>query len=142
MLAHKRIMFPNFVEEFFGKDLLPAFLDKQARFDTPAVNIAENKDGFTIEVAAPGLEKSDFKIDLHNKVLTISSEKECSPESENGSKYVRREFCYSSFSRSFTLPATADVENISASHKNGILSVEIPKREEAKEKGPRSIDIS
>ena len=95
---------------------------------------------YTIEVAAPGLEKKDFRIDLDNDVLTISSEREEKHE-ENRDQYTRREFGYESFSRSFNLPELVDVEKINASHKNGILFVNIPKKEEAKVKPARQIAI-
>lgn len=106
----------------------------------PAVNIVEEKDDFRIEVAAPGLDKKDFKIDLNNNVLTISSEKNDEKE-EKSERFMRREFSYSSFKRSFTLPETAQVDKIVANHKNGILQITIPKKEEARVKPPRQIAI-
>ncbi|MBZ0241655.1 MAG: Hsp20/alpha crystallin family protein [Bacteroidales bacterium] len=75
----------------------------EARPMMPAVNISENEDGFVLELAAPGMQKADFQINLDNQVLTISSEKQDESEEKN-EKYSRREFCYSSFNRSFTLP--------------------------------------
>jgi len=107
----------------------------------PAVNIVESKEDYRIEVAAPGLNKDDFKINLENNVLTVSSEKEDKHE-ENDEKVMRREFSYSSFSRSFTLPQTVNSEKIKASHKDGILQVIIPKKDEAREKPSREIKIS
>ena len=70
------LLFPSLSDEFLGKNLLSDFFGKSIGFDIPAVNIAESGDAFEIEVAAPGLIKEDFKIDVHNNVLTISSEKE------------------------------------------------------------------
>ncbi|TKC10495.1 Hsp20/alpha crystallin family protein [Pedobacter polaris] len=97
----------------------------------PAVNICETADHFQIELAAPGLAKEDFKVNLEHKMLTISVAKELSNQ-EEGKNFSRKEFNYSSFTRSFTLPDSADDNGIEAKYNNGILHVEIPKREEAK----------
>lgn len=131
---------PSLVDEFFGKDLLGNMFDGYTGVNMPAVNIAEGKEDFRIDVAAPGLEKKDFKIDLDHNVLTISSEKKDEKE-EKLEKYMRREFSYSSFKRSFTLPDTAQLDKISANHKDGILQITIPKKEEAKVKPPRQIAV-
>lgn len=130
---------PNFVDDFFGKDFSDLF-ENQVGTNTPAINIVESKDDFKIEVAAPGLEKGDFKINLDNKLLTISSEKEQNNEHKDGN-FVRREFNFSSFKRSFSLPDSIDSSKISANHKDGILYVSVPKREEAKEKTKREIEV-
>jgi HSP20 family protein len=136
-----RNAWPNLVEEFFNGDLFPRFFDAETRQSLPAVNIIEGKDDYRIEVAAPGLRKEDFRINLDNNVLTVSSEREEKNES-NEEKVMRKEFNYYSFSRSFTLPQTVDSEKIQASHKDGILHVMIPKRDEAKQKPSRDIKIS
>ncbi len=106
----------------------------------PAVNIVEEDDRFAIEFAAPGLKKEDFKVNLDNNVLSVSSEREESDEEKN-KNYTRREFNYTAFQRSFTLPDTADAEKISAEYKDGVLKIEIPKKEEAKVKPVREISI-
>lgn len=107
----------------------------------PKVNIKEVADAFVVEMAVPGLKKSDFKIDLDNHVLSISAElKEENEEKQTG--YTRREFGYSSFKRTFTLPETVDDNKIKANYKEGILTVNLPKKEEAKQKPARTIDIS
>ena len=106
----------------------------------PSVNIAENNDGFKIEFAVPGLTKKEFKIDLDNNVLTVGSEKKEEKE-ENNQNFTRREFNYSSFTRSFTLPDSANGENITVEYENGILNIQIPKSEEAKVKPVREIEI-
>jgi len=121
-------------------DQYPAHYRRNGFKTLPAVNISEGENEFTIEVAAPGLEKKDFKIDLDNDSLTIASVREDKNE-ESQDQYTRREFRYNSFSRSFTLPETVDAESISASHKNGVLNVSIPKKEEAKAKPARQITI-
>lgn len=124
-----------FRNNFFG-DLLD-----DNSVSTPAVNIAEGPEGYTIEVAAPGLSKNDFKVNLENNVLTISSSKENKKEEKNGN-YTRQEFSYASFSRSFTLPESVENEKIAASYKDGILYVSIPKKDEAKVKPAREIAIA
>lgn len=140
MLRNTRFL-PGFTDDFFGKDFLGDFFDSSVNKTIPEVNVLENKDDFKIEVAAPGLEKEDFKINLNNNVLTISSEKEARNFDEK-EKYIRREFSYSSFQRSFSLPESVQQEKIKANHKDGILTIMIPKRDEAKEKPKREIKIS
>ena len=134
-------MFPSFVDEFFGRDLLNNFFETRTGVTTPAVNIIEGKDDFKIEVAAPGLDKKDFKIDIDNDMLSISAEKE-SRVKEDEDNYVRREFGYTSFRRTFTLPDSVNADKIKATHKDGILQITIPKREEARVKPPKKIEIS
>jgi len=97
--------------------------------DIPAVNIKEESDKFILEMAAPGMNKDDFKVNLDNYQLTISAEQK-KEKKEKEDSYTRREFVYSSFSRSFTLPKTIDIEKIKADYKNGILSLALPKKEE------------
>ena len=108
----------------------------------PSVNIKDTAEAFTVEVAAPGFDKSDFKIELNRNVLTVSSEKEVKNETKEGEVFTKREFSYQSFTRSFTLPQIADGEKIEANYDKGILSVIIPKREEAKPKPARMIEIN
>ncbi|UJH92207.1 Hsp20/alpha crystallin family protein [Antarcticibacterium sp. 1MA-6-2] len=108
----------------------------------PAVNIQETDENFLVAVAAPGKTKEDFKIELDNGVLTISSEiKQENESNEKNGRYTRREFSYSSFRRAFSLPDSVDNEKISASYKNGVLEISLPKREEAKVQPKRSIEI-
>ena len=138
----KNSTLPGLIDEFFGRDVFPGFFfDMERRMSTPAVNIIEGKDDYRIEVAAPGLDKKDFKIDLDNNILTISSEKEEKHEEDND-HFMRREFSYASFSRSFTLPESVEADKIGAKHADGVLTVVIPKREEAKQKPARAIKIS
>ncbi|HOR39340.1 MAG TPA: Hsp20/alpha crystallin family protein [Paludibacteraceae bacterium] len=106
----------------------------------PAVNIKENGEAFEIDVAAPGYEKSDIKIEMNEDLLTVSSNKKLDEEKTEG-EYTKREFSYQSFLRTFTLPKTVDAEKISAVYENGILKITIPKKEEAKVKPARTIDI-
>jgi len=139
-LRNTRTSWPSLVEEFFNGDFFPRFMEPESR-SIPAVNITEGKEDFRIEVAAPGLNKDDFKISLDNNVLVISSEREEKTE-EKDEKVMRREFSYTSFSRSFTLPQTINPDKIKAVHKDGILMVTVPKRDEAREKPVREIKIS
>ncbi|MGF1584011.1 MAG: Hsp20/alpha crystallin family protein [Bacteroidales bacterium] len=139
---NRRSSMPAIVDDFFGRDMLSNFFDDfQTGISVPAVNIIEGKDDFRIEVAAPGLDKKDFTIDVKNNVLFITSEKRNEDE-QNGEKYMRREFSYSSFKRSFSLPNSVDSDKIKATHKDGVLSIQIPKKEEAKEKPPKQIQIN
>lgn len=140
ILKRDRTFFPSIVDEFFGRDFLPNLFEFQTGINMPSVNIIEGKEDFRIEVAAPGLEKGDFKISLDNNVLTISSEKEENRE-EKEERYMRREFSYTSFRRSFSLPQTVEGDKISAAHNNGVLTITIPKREEAKVKPAKQIEI-
>ncbi len=97
----------------------------------PAVNISESGDHFAVALAAPGLKKEDFKISLNENVLTISSDKK-EEVLQEGTSFNRREYNYATFSRSFTLPETADHGHIDAEYTDGILKVTIGKKEEAK----------
>ena len=137
----RKSMLPTFNNEFFGDDLFTRFFENPVNTTMPAVNIKEGKEEFTIEVAAPGFDKKDFKIDLNNNILEISSEKEIKNE-ENEEKIRRCEFQYASFKRYFTLPDTVESDKIKASYKDGILTIVIPKKDEAKVKPVRQISIS
>ena len=104
--------------------------------------VKETSDDYFIEVAAPGMKKKDFKINYHNNLLTISSERQDEKEDKNDN-YSRREFSYQSFQRSFTVPQNSvDGEKIEASYADGILNIKLPKREELKPKPAKEIKIS
>jgi len=130
---------PTLVNDFWGEDLFPSF--EQEWSLTPAVNIIEGNQTFQVEVAAPGLKKEDFKVNVEKNILEISAEKEDEMITEN-KKYLRKEFSYSVFKRTFSLPASVDVEQIKATHQNGVLTVEIPKKDEAKINPKKQIDIA
>ena len=140
-MMRRRSTLPSIVDEFFVDDLWNRFFDDTESVTVPSVNIKEGKDEYAIEVAAPGFDKKDFRIDLNNNVLEISSEKEVKEENKD-EKVMRREFRYSSFKRTFTLPDTVDTEKIKASYKDGILSISVPKKDEAKVKPTKQIAIS
>ena len=97
----------------------------------PSVNITENGNHYNVSLAAPGLKKEDFKIDIDGNMLTISSEKEEKKE-EKDEKYTRKEYSYSSFSRSFTLPEDVKQDGIEAKYEDGILNLKLPRKEDAK----------
>ena len=123
-------LFDNDLGDFFGK-----------RFSDPAANIIENADAFMLDIAAPGMKKDDFKINLENNILNISAEFE-DQKREEGKNYTRKEFYYGSFSRSFTLPKTINLEAIKADYLEGILKVTMPKLQEAKLETKKEIKIS
>lgn len=132
------------IDRFFDTDLFDWSSRNYSKTNTtlPSVNLKEDENGYSIEVAAPGLDKNDFKIEVHNDLLTISSEKKEENETKNeNERYTKREFSYQSFSRSFSLPQTADGDKVEAVYDKGILTVSIPKKEEAKPKAPRAIEI-
>ena len=130
----------NIWDDFFNRDFIDSSIGRLGNGNSPAVNVAESNDGFTIEVAAPGYEKADFNVFVDNGTLTVSSEKKLE-EKESAESYTRREFMYSTFKRSFTLPDSVEAGKVSASYENGILKINVPKREEAKAQPARTIAI-
>ena len=145
-LIRRNELFPSFnmFDDLWAKDLWNWGLSNNSTTNTtiPAVNIKETNDNFVVELAAPGMNKNDFKIELDNNVLTIRSEKQNDYEDKEGEKYTRREFSYQSFQRTFHLPKeVVDVDHIEAKYENGMLHLVIPKKEEAKQRPPRMIEI-
>jgi HSP20 family protein len=134
---HNRNPLADMVNNFFDNDLSDFF---GKRVCDPAANILENPDSFELHIAAPGMMKDDFKINLENSILTISVEME-DARNEEGKNYTRKEFYFGSFSRSFTLPKTIDLDKIKADYDNGILKVMLPKKEEAKVEMKKEIKI-
>jgi HSP20 family protein len=130
---------PNLLDNIFDESLDSQPLRKLRSL--PAVNIIETDNEFSIEFAAPGKKREEFNIELDNELLTISSSKEEKPSSKEITNYTRREFSYNSFKRSFTLPETVNLSKIDASYTDGILTVNLPKSEEAKKQPKRLIDI-
>lgn len=111
--------------------------------NVPSVNIKETPNSFEVELAAPGMEKKDFKVELDGNTLSISSERQEEQEEKDGENYTRKEFSYRSFYRTFHLPKdVVDADKIKAKYENGLLQLSVPKREEAKQKPSRLIDIS
>lgn len=134
---------PSFLDRFFENDMFDWSNRNYSNTNTtlPAVNIKEDTEGFEVEMSVPGFEKNDFKIEFGNSLLTISSEKKIEKETKDSQQFTRREFSYQSFSRSFSLPETVDGEKIAAKYENGILFVNIPKKEEVKPKPIKQIEI-
>lgn len=127
----------SFLEDFFGRDSQE--MSHNRNLNTPAVNIRETENGFDVEVAAPGLAREDFKIELKHNKLSVSASKETKTATSTDEttvekpvkgRYYRKEFSYGAFSRSFTLPHTVDRESIAASYESGVLKLHIPKKEE------------
>jgi len=144
-LTRKASNFPtlsSLVDSLFVGDF-PSLLT--SNFNTgitlPKTNIKETADAYFVEMAVPGLKKDDFQIHLDNQLLSISAEIEEENE-EKSENYTRREFGYSSFKRSFSLPESIDESKIKAHYNEGILKIELPKKEEAKQKPPKTIKIS
>lgn len=124
------------LDKSFSKGLATGVQKKQ-----PSVNIIESDDDFKIELAAPGLSKKDFKIDLDKTVLTVSAEKKSEEKKDAENTYKRREFDFTNFKRSFTLSESIDNQSISAKYANGVLIVTLAKKEEAKPQPARTIAI-
>lgn len=136
---------PGLFNDFFTRDLWNWGLSNNSATNTtiPAVNVREDNDNFYVEVAAPGMKKEDFNVELDGTTLTLRSEKKDEREEKEGEKYSRKEFSYQSFQRVFELPAhVVDAEHIEAKYENGLLHLIIPKKEEAKQRPPRMIQIS
>lgn len=136
---------PGLFNDFLTRDLWNWGLNNNSVTNTtiPAVNIKETNDTFDVEVAAPGMKKDDFKVELDGNMLTISSEKTNETNEKDGERYSRREFSYQSFQRTFQLPKdVVDSDRIEARYENGLLHLVIPKKEEAKQRPPRMIQIS
>jgi HSP20 family protein len=132
----------NFFDDFFTKDLFNWPSSSSTGTTIPSVNIYETEGDFHVEMAAPGMSRDDFKVELDNNTLTISSNKELENVKEENKNYQRREFSFQSFYRTFHLPDSAEAEKINAKYTDGILKLVIPKKEEAKRKPVRTIKIA
>ena len=128
-------------DDFLKEDAIANKWGRDFTGTVPSVNVKETENEFQVELAAPGLKKEDFKVNLENNLLTISAENKVENEDKN-EKWTRREFSYSSFTRSFRLPKTVNGDEIQAKYENGILNILIPKKEEAKAKPAREIKIA
>ena len=147
MLPVKSSLLPT-VSRFFEDDWNNLFDWSNRNYSTfsttlPSVNIKETGDAYLVEMAAPGMNKNDFQIEIHNNVLTIKYESKNENELSEDENYTRREFCYHSFRRSFNLnKEVVDDAKIKATYKDGILNLSLPKKEEVREKPARLIKIS
>ena len=135
---------PVLFDDFFNRDLFNWGNSNFSNTNTtiPAVNIKETAGHYDVEVAAPGMTKNDFKVELDGNSLTISSQKSNQKEEMGDERYSLKEFSFQSFQRTFTLQKdVVDIEKIQAKYENGLLHLLIPKKEEAKQKPPRLIQI-
>ena len=124
--------FNSFVDDLFTE--LPVLFKNEfnqaVRKDFVPVNVKETEKSYQLEIVAPGFEKNDFKINLDQSLLTISGEKK--NEVKENEKQIRREYNYHSFKRSFTIDEKIDATNIDANYVNGVLTLNLPKKEEVK----------
>lgn len=145
LIKRSNMYLPSFWDNLFTRDLMDWGSSNFSSTNTtlPALNVKETDDAFEIEVAAPGMNKNDFKVNLENNLLTITSEKkEEKEEEEEKGCFTRREFSYQSFQRSFTVPETVvEGDKITAKYCEGILCITLPKKEEVKPKPAREISI-
>lgn len=130
---------PAYRDDFFN-DVVSRRYYGSGYASTPAVNIIEEENEYKIDVAAAGMKKSDFMIKIENDILTLSAERK-EEEKQEKDQYTRREFNFTSFSRSFKLDEAIDQDSVSAEYSEGILSIRLPKKEEALKPGPKSIEI-
>ncbi len=134
----KNALMPGF-NDVFDSIFNDTFFGDRLMTRVPAANISESNDHFHVELAVPGLKKEDFKLNLDRNALSISVEQNAE-NAQQERNYTKREYSYSSFVRSFTLPESADLNGIEAKYNDGVLCVDIPKREEAK-MAARQIEI-
>lgn len=130
-------------QDFFNSAVnrtLSDYLNVEAPLTQPSVNIKETADDFKIELAAPGLEKNDFNLSIEKDKLHISAQKEEKRE-ENTENFTRKEFSFNSFTRSFDLPNTLMTDKVAANYENGILTIQLPKKPEAKPQPAKQIEI-
>ena len=133
---------PSMFDEFVPVNNLDSL--NYERFSIPKVNIKENFTTFIVEIAAPGLKKEDFAIEIEKLVLKVSSNftpKRETTGTDNDTQFTRKEFNYASFTRSFTLPKKVNVDGIDATYTDGVLTISLPKKE-VKEEIKRKVEIS
>ncbi|MGM0635283.1 MAG: Hsp20/alpha crystallin family protein [Bacteroidota bacterium] len=134
--------FPSIFDELLASDWMSEKSNlNRIGLNIPAVNIKEEEDRFSLELAIPGKTKEDFSVELDNDVLKISASDKNEKLEEN-ENFNRKEFSYTSFERSFNIPESVEVNQIKADYKEGILKIELPKREEAKVPAKRLIEIA
>jgi HSP20 family protein len=130
----------GWMEKFFNAPL-DEFFNFGKAMNVPAVNISETEKEFKLTMAVPGLEKSDFRVEAFENLLTISAEKEKEEKDEKSGRYNRREYNYTSWSRTFTLPDYVDASHIEANYEKGELKISLPKTEVAKPKKVKTINV-
>lgn len=139
IIKRNNVVFPAFVNEILRPDWFGGIDNFQSAL--PPVNVKENEKDFELELAAPGRKKEDFNVEIDNGLMTISAEQK-SEDTRSDENYTRREFSYTSFKRSFSLPKTVNADQINASYEDGVLKFVLPKREEALPKPKRLIEIA
>jgi HSP20 family protein len=139
--------FNSLARPFFGRDIIQDFFDDNMGISSgnigttlPAVNISETDNDLIIEMAAPGMSKKDFKVEINDNQLHIGYNRENKTEG-NETNHWRREFSFESFERNFTLPTIVESEQIAATYTDGILRISVPKKEEARRKPAKAIEI-
>lgn len=140
---------PSLFSSFFGssafdRDLLDwgnDFFPSRLGINVPTANVSETPKEYKLELAAPGLDRKDFKVEIDNGVLTISAEKEEEKNEKEGG-YSKREYSFNSFSRSFALPDNVRDSSIDAKYENGVLRIVIPKEKETPAKLARKVEVS
>lgn len=137
MIRPSRMDVANQIENLFGDFWRWPFVDRQMDGFVPATDIEETDKEFRIVFELPGMEKNDIKVSVEDNVLTVSGERKERSEEKN-KNFVRSEIRCGSFSRSFSLPRTVDVQNVAADYKDGLLTITLQKTEEAK---PKEIEI-
>jgi HSP20 family protein len=135
---NQKVLFPSIFDEFLRPDWAGGL---QTKMNIPAVNILENENSFEIQLESAGRKKEDFKLEIDNQILTISSETK-SEVVNDVTKFTRKEFSLSAFTRSFTLPESVNEDEVKANYENGILTIELPKKEEALPKPKKLIEIA
>jgi len=131
----------NWMDKFFNSPV-DEFFNFGKVMNVPAVNVSESDKDFRLTIAAPGLEKKDFKVDFVDNMLTISAEHEKEMKEEETGRFNRREYNYTSWSRSFTLPENCNFNKIDAEYKNGELRIMIPKMEVKQPKKVKTISVT
>ena len=129
----------HFFDDFRTRDAFGKAVRNE--FSNPGSNVKEGPNSYTIELAVPGMEKSDFNIKLEQDTLTISSEKKAEQPMEN-ERYTRREFHYNAFSRAFSIPETVDTNSIAATYEKGVLTIALPKKPEAAKPETKKIEVA
>ena len=132
--------FTNIIDDVFNRSISD-LVGSDYAVTNPSVNITEQNDSFTLDLAAPGLEKKDFNIAIEKGQLIISASKENKSEENQVGKWARKEFNFETFRRTFHLSDLINTDHITAEYQNGILSVVLPKKEDAKEKASKTIEI-
>ena len=138
----KEELFPSLLSDFFDNNRFfrNPWFEREFTNSLPAVNIKEDGKQFDIEFAAPGFNKNDFKINVENNVMTVSAEKKDEKNEEN-KRFTRKEFNYSSFSRSFTLPQSVNSDKIDAKYTDGVLHLQVPKKDQVKDSPTKEIKV-